>query len=314
MVSSEELSNLYYNPTFPGGFRGRDTFYREAKVTFPNLKRKQASKFLQKQDPYTLHKQIRRPKTYRRVYTKRINYLWQADLLDFRNIKNQNDGYSYICCVIDTFSKKLWTFPLKTKSGSALVKALSKHFLLLRPEKLQVDEGTEFYNKKFKKMLDAYGIHLYSTHSVKKASIVERVQRTLRNRLGKIWTKNKNKRWIDVLPKITSSYNNSYHRSIKMKPIDVEQKDTQTILSRLYKKPKKHKKRRIKKRGIKVGDLVRITQFRKTFKKESEVGWTEEIFIVKQVRKTNPVTYTLQDLLGEDILGGFYWEEVQKIG
>ena len=99
-----------------------------------------------------------------------------------------------------------------------------------------------------------------------------------------------------------------------MKPIDVEQKDTQTILSRLYKKPKKHKKRRIKKRGIKVGDLVRITKFRKTFKKESEVGWTEEIFIVKQVRKTNPVTYTLQDLLGEDILGGFYWEEVQKIG
>ena len=266
------------------------------------------SNFLQKQDPYTLHKQIVKPKTYRRVYTKGIHYLWQADLLDFQSVSSENDGFRYICCVIDTFSKMLWTFPLKNKSGAALVKALSLHFLLLRPQKLQVDQGTEFYNQKFKKMLEAYNILMYSTHSDKKASIVERVQRTLRNRLGKIWSKNKNKRWIDVLAKITSSYNNSMHRSIKMRPINVKPKHTKEILARLY------PIETAKKRKIKAGDLVRITLFRKTFKKESDIGWTKEVFLVKKVISTSPITFILQDLKGEDIKGGFYFEEIQKIG
>lgn len=308
MVLSRQLSKLYYNPTFPGGFRGEKAFYQEAKKKLPNLKRKQLSDFLQKQEAYTLHKQIVKPKTYRRVYTKGINYLWQADLLDFQSISEENNGFRYICCVIDTFSKMLWTFPLKNKSGPSLVKALSQHFLLLRPIKLQVDKGTEFYNKNFKKMLEAYGILMYSTHSDKKASIVERVQRTLRNRLGKIWTRNKNKRWVDVLPKITSSYNNSIHRSIKMRPINVKPKHTKDILTRLY------PIETTKKRKIKAGDLVRITVFRRTFRKESDIGWTKEVFLVKKVVKSAPITYILQDLMGEDIKGGFYFEEIEKIG
>ena len=308
MVSSRQLSKLYYDPAFPGGFRGEEAFYQEAKLKSPDLTRSQVSNFLRKQEPYTLHRRIVKPKTYRRVYTKGINYLWQGDLLDFQSRSGENDGFNYICCVIDTFSKMLWTFPLKNKSGPALVKALSRHFLLLRPKKLQVDQGTEFYNKKFKLMLDAYGILLYSTYSDKKASIVERVQRTLRNRLGKIWTKNKNKRWIDVLPKITSSYNNSLHRSIKMRPINVKPKHTKVILGRLY------PKETAKKRKIKVGDLVRIAAVKRTFAKESDVAWSREVFLVKKVLDSIPVTYHLEDLKGEDIEGGFYFEEIQKIG
>ena len=93
-----------------------------------------------------------------------------------------------------------------------------------------------------------------------------------------------------------------------MRPINVKPKHTKEILTRLY--PRETSK----KRKIKAGDLVRITLYRKTFKKESDIGWSKEVFLVKKVNNTSPITFLLQDLEGEDIKGGFYFEEIQKIG
>lgn len=269
--------------------------------------------------------------------TKGINYLWQADLLVFTNIAAQNDGYQYICCVIDTFSKKLWTFPLKDKTASTLVKALSRHLLMNRPSKLQVDQGTEFLNSKFSRMMDAYGINLYNTYSEKKAAIVERVQRTLRNRLGKIWEQNKNKRWIDVLPQITESYNNSFHRSIGMKPNEVTLQNSRLVMSRLFPKPKKGERNYAKyhrksvrqnlradtyKENIKVGDLVRVLAPRPQFRKESDISYTDAIFRVRSLRDpkhdyntydNEPITFLIEDLHGVPILGTHYYNELQKV-
>lgn len=269
--------------------------------------------------------------------TKGINYLWQADLLVFTNIAAQNDGYKYICCVIDTFSKKLWTFPLKNKTGSALIKALSRHLLMNRPSKLQVDQGTEFLNSKFSRMMDAYGINLYNTYSKEKAAIVERVQRTLRNRLGKIWEQNRNKRWIDVLPQITESYNNSFHRSIGMKPNDVTLENSRLVMSRLFPKPTpsdrnytKYLRKRARqnrraakyKKNIKVGDLVRVLAPRPHFRKETDISYTDATFRVRYIRDpkldygnydNEPVTFLLEDLHGSPILGTYYYNELQKV-
>ena len=75
---------------------------------------------------------------------------------------------------------------------------------------------------------------MYSTYSDKKASIVERVQKTIRGRLFKLFTANKNNKWLDALPKIIESYNNSVHSTIQMKPNDVKPEHTNTLLKRLY--------------------------------------------------------------------------------
>jgi len=68
------------------------------------------------------------------------------DLLDFRKWSNENDGHNYICCAIDVFTKKLWTFPLKTKTANELNDKLFYFIIRERPEKIQTDQGTEFFN------------------------------------------------------------------------------------------------------------------------------------------------------------------------
>ena len=318
---SRRLAQIYHNPASPGGFRGPEALWQEAKLLIPLLKKKQVSEFLKSQQPYTKHKQFTTVKRYRKVWSRRARYLIQMDLLDFRKWSTENGGYNYICCAIDVFTKKLWTFPLKTKSANELHDTLFYFIIRERPEKIQTDQGTEFFNRRFLNFLATMRppIPLYNTWSIKKASVVERVQRTLRNRLGKIWEKNGNHRWIDVLADITESYNNSTHRSIGMKPNDVGPQHHQLIYDRLYpltppeKRRKDHAltKRRLKQ--LKIGDHVRLLEYRTKFRKESDLAWTNEVFTISEVLLTEPVTFKVKDLGGVDIKGAFYFEELIKI-
>ena len=133
-----DLSKLYNDPSFEGSFAGKRKFYVEVKKLDPSITMKQVDKFLKSEKSYYLHESVRKPKFYRKVYTKAINYLWQADLLFLDKYWRTNKGYRYCCFVIDTLSKKLWGFPLKRKSGLQLTKALTPLFTTERPQKLQV--------------------------------------------------------------------------------------------------------------------------------------------------------------------------------
>ena len=82
--------------------------------------------------------------------------------------------------MIDSFSKYAWAIPIKTKHGVNVYDGVKKILLVRRPQKMQMDRGTEFYNKVFLKMLKDYGIKWYSTNSEIKAGIVERFNRTLK--------------------------------------------------------------------------------------------------------------------------------------
>ena len=133
-----DLGKLYNDPSFEGSFSGKKKFYDEVKKLYPNVKLKQVSKFLRTEKSYYLHQPIKRPQFYRKVYTKDINYLWQADLLFLDKHWRVNKGYRYCCFVIDTLSKKLWAYPLKRKTGLQLTKALTPLFTTEHPKKLQV--------------------------------------------------------------------------------------------------------------------------------------------------------------------------------
>lgn len=133
-----ELSKLYNDPLFEGSLSGKKKFYTEVKKKYPSITFKEVSKFLDTEESYFLHATVRKPKFYRKVYTKGINYLWQADLLFLDKYWRANQGYRYCCFVIDTLSKKLWGFPLKRKTGLQLTKALTPLFTSERPQKLQV--------------------------------------------------------------------------------------------------------------------------------------------------------------------------------
>ena len=207
--------------------------------------------------------------------------------------------------VIDIFSKYGWIVPLKNKKGVSVAKALENIFQERKPGKLWTDKGAEFYNKDVKKLLD-----IYSTENEEKSSIVERWIRTMKEKMWKYFTDNNTYRYIDILPDLVEDYNNTVHTSIKMTPIEASKKENElTVWRNLY--PDRYKIHNLQPK-FSVGDEVRITKKKKVFEKGYTTRWTEEIFTIKKIQNTNPITYKLEDLQGEEIKGSFYEPELQK--
>ena len=127
-------------------------------------------------------------------------------------------------CVIDISSKYVWIVPLKDKKGVSIVDPIQK---ILddsdrKPNKIWVDERSEFYNNSFKKWLKDIDIEMYSIHNEGKSVVAERFIRTLKTKIYKYMTSVSKNVYIDKLDDIVGEYNNTYHRLIKMKLADVK--------------------------------------------------------------------------------------------
>ena len=125
--------------------------------------------------------------------------------------------------------------PLKTKPGQELVKAFRSILSSGRkPLKLQTDKGTEFLNRQFQKFLRDSNIHFFTVNSGLKVWVIERFNRTFKNKIYKYFTAKNTLSYIDELPQLVSSYNNTYHRSIKMKPTQVTKANESKVWDTLY--------------------------------------------------------------------------------
>ena len=112
---------------------------------------------------------------------------------------SENDGTRFLITCIDTFSKKAWVFPLKDKAGLSIDKAMRVFLLINRPNKIEFDQRTEFYNHHFLRLLKTYGIQHYSIYSDRKCAIVDRINRTLKTKMFRAFTARGNHRYIDIL-------------------------------------------------------------------------------------------------------------------
>ncbi|XP_044599175.1 uncharacterized protein LOC123275250 [Cotesia glomerata] len=205
-----------------------------------------------------------------------------------------------------------WTVPIKRKTGVEVTSAMKSVLEQGRvPKNLHVDQGKEFYNTEFKKLMKRHDINLYSTYSNMKASIVERFNRTLKTKMWREFSARGSYKWIDMLAELVNTYNNTKHRTIKMKPIDVTKAQEWSLLENIY-MPMKSQSSKRKKNRFKVGDVVRISRYKHVFEKGYTPNWTTELFTVTKVRNTDPVTYELEDWIGIPIKGGFYNEELSK--
>jgi hypothetical protein len=174
---------------------------------------------------------------------------------------------------------------------------------------LQTDKGSEFRNSTFQNTLKKYGIHWYTSENDDiKAAVVERFNRSLKERIYRYFTYKNTNRYVDVLPQLVNSYNNSFHRSIAMAPSDVTSENEQQVLARLY--PKKPKQFNWK---FKIGDHVRLSTTRAVFRKGYVGNWTGEIFTVVARYPTVPVTYAIADANSDIIKGRMYQEELQLV-
>lgn len=302
------LSQLYSDLSFPGSFSGADKFYREVKKIHPSITRSEIQKYLKSNESYTSHRKVTRPKYFRRTYASRKNDIWQIDLLDYQKYKSENNNYRYVLCMIDVYTRVLRVKPLYFKTAQSVVKAMSLLLLTLRPKRLHGDEGGEWFNKKFKRMMEAFGCTLYHTFSKQKASIVERVQRTLRLRIARAMTHNKNHNWVFIIDRIVQSYNESTHRTLKMSPNQAAMLDNRIVYKALY-------PRRIIKHHsqLNVGDIVKLKRNRKQFEKEAQSGWSTEKYTIKAKLGTLPITYSIVDSDGVEVKGSFYREQLQHV-
>ena len=211
-----------------------------------------------------LHKPVTRKLKKRKVYSTFKDNIWGADLADIQQISKFNEGFRSLLCVIDIFSKYAWVVPLKDEKDISIVNAfhsILKNSMKLhsnrKPYKMWVDKGSEFYINSFKKWLQD-NIVMYSTDNEGKSIVSERFIRTLKNKIYKYMTSISKNVYIDKLDDIVNEYNNTYHRTIKMKLIDVKDNTYITIDKEVNDKDPK----------FKVGDHARILKHKTSLPKD----------------------------------------------
>ena len=152
-------------------------------------------------------------------------------------------------------------------------------------------------------------VKIYHTNSHLKAVVIERFNRSLRELMMKEFVKNNNTVYYNILPKLIKIHNNRYHSTIKMKPIEVNKNNEKYIKENVY---TYNKTTKIPKHRI--NDLVRISLKRRHIfdKASSNIKWTEELFKIYSINKSNVITYKIKDLNDNIIEGIFYERELQK--
>ena len=251
-----------------------------------------------------LHEPIIRKFEKRKVYSTFKDNIWGVDLADMQLLSKYNKGIRFLLCVIDIFSKYAWVVPIKDKKGISIVKAFQSILKQSnrKPNEIWEDKGSEFCNGYFKKWLRDNDIVMYSTHNEGKSVVIESFIRTLKSKIYKYMTSISKNVYIDKLDDIVDEHNNTYHTTIKMKPIDVKDNTYINTSKKINNKDPK----------FKVGDHVRISKYKNNFAKGYMPNWSEEVFVIKKAKNTIPWTYVINGLNGEEIIGTFYEKELQK--
>ena len=297
------LLEQYHVPENPASYGGVSRFAKSQGISL-----KQAKAVLGNDLGYTLHKPRRRkfPTLPVKVFT--MDEQWTGDLIEVINISKQNKGFKYLLTVVDVFSKYAWVEPIKNKTGKAVAEAFEKILKQGRkPIQLQTDDGKEFYNKTFQQLLNHYKIHHFSTSGDTKASVVERLNWTLEQRMFRYFTANNTLKFVPVLQSLVKGYNRSYHRSIKMAPNQVTEANSSEVYANLYKNKK------VKKPTLRVGDRVRLNKKFRLFKKGYLPGWTEEVFVIRDSIPGPVATYKVQEFDGSPLRGTLYEQDLQKV-
>ena len=243
----------------------------------------------------------------KKVYVNHIDEINSCDLVDMQKYSKVNKGYKYIFTNIDIFSKYAWSFPLKTKTVKEIKSCFQKIFKERKPKYIWSDKESAFFSKEILQFFKDNNVEIYYTHSHFKAVIIERFNKSLRELMMKSFVKNNNTVWYNILPDLINTYNNRYHQTIKMKPKNINKLNEKHIRNTVYnydinKKPK-----------FKINDLVRISLKRRTLfdKPTGNIKWSEQLYKIYKINKSNVITYQLKDMNNEIIKDQFYTKELQ---
>ena len=243
-----------------------------------------------------------------KVIVNHINEIHSSDLVDMTQYSKMNRDYKYIFTDIDVFSKIAYAFPLKSKKIQDIKACFEKIFQKNKPKYIWSDKGSSFFSKEMQLFFKDNNVKIYHTNSHLKAVIVERFNRSSRELMMKEFVENNNTVW-HILPKLIKIYNNRYHSTIKMKHIQVNKNNEKYIKENIYTYNKTTKNPKFE-----IGDLVRISLKRRSIfdKPSSNIKWSEELFKIQSINRSNVIAYKIKDLNDNIIDGIFYEKELQK--
>ena len=259
------------------------------------------------------------------MYKKRQQF--QIDLIEVSQFSKQNEGVKFLLSVIDSFTKRAWIRPLKTKTAVEFLTAFESVMeeAEYMPESLYSDHGKEMKNKLFLSYLKKHNIKIFFPEVGGHASIVERFNKTIQIMLYKyLYSKEIKKgdrqplNYTNKLDNIVRSYNTRFHRTIGMTPMEAEKPSNRRKLflvhSKRYNKvwASAVKLNRLK---FKKGDTVRVKARKSRISARAyDQQFFEEIYKISKVNTHMPIiTYNLVDYNGESVIGDFYYKELVKV-
>lgn len=306
------LADLFYKPSSTAAFAPPLKLYKAAKKLDPFMTIQKVEHWLSRQPAYTQYRVNHQKFPRRKVVVRGMGWQFQADLMDMHNLSRENSGNKFILTVIDCFSRLATAIPIRSKHAKNVVEGMKRAFDQLGvPRKLQTDEGKEFYNSQMKVFLRQHDVILFSTDQELKAQIVERFNRTIRDKIKKYMRSAATLRYIDALPHLLHSYNYAKHRSLHgFSPAQVTKENEKTVFNHQY---NPYLVKTFQGHRFKLGDHVRA--FKRKFQLIKDLPtFEEDTFEIIDCLATNPPMYKLKRLSnGYVVRGAYYQNQLQKI-
>ena len=204
-----------------------------------------------------------------------VGHGMQMDLMDMSKIATRNKNFYWILCIIDVYSRYAWAFPVKRKTQQCVYDCLKSWLQSLSqpPKRITSDAGKEFTNARVRQLLRHYQVIPYVNQAGDKTTtgIVERFNRTLRDLMGRNFTRLQKLHWIEDLPRLVQNYNRSVHSTLGHTPEDV-------WLGRQKPKPRHISRERF---PFQDGDCVRLLLPRGIFdKRAGSQRWSTKLYYV----------------------------------
>jgi hypothetical protein len=306
MTDTELLKKLYYDPKT--GFVGSQALYKKAKEIDSNTKQKDVLAWLKTQVVGQIHKEQNRTTPFLPIFSTTPNS-FQIDLAFLPKYKKINNNFEVILTCININTRVAYAYKAKDKKTPTIIGMLNEFYKDAKPKIITSDNGSEFISAQAQKWFEDHNIerHLAEPEDHHKMGMIERFNRTLKERLSKYFTSKDSPVWYTVLDDVIENYNTTYHRSIDTRPVDV----TPKIERQLVAENKKITDAILGARTeVDLGTDVRIRVKKGKFDKGVSV-FSDKVYTVDSI--TNLGSYRVRDNDGKLVRNKIKFEDIQII-
>jgi hypothetical protein len=311
----DEVRRTYKTPGHPTAFSAPATVAK-----FHGINKELAKEILEGVESYVTHREYKRPRAFNAYMIKKRRDFMQADVIDMSALSRMNGGVKYILLIIDCFTRFVWLFPLRSKSGGEMARVLDGWLSNLDavPRAFSTDLGKEFFNADVADVMRRYGVDHQKAVGTCKAAMAERANKTVQILIYKYMSDRNTRKYIDVLDELAKTYNTRGHRSLKGRtPEKADDPANEAKVLKIHRKRYAAVPRQWPK--FKPNEVVRIKEESRALQPSSRAynpQFKDELFYIDYVSEWLPVPlYHLKAAeTDEAIEGGFYSNELTRVG